>query len=265
MSEFQFDIETRCTPIDESSWAAKLSERWNIGDKSNGGYLVGIVLRALSELSENPDPITISSHFLRPGIGNEPGIVRAEVVKHGRTMTTLRGVLEQEGKKRVEVLAGFGNLGQERSDRNLEVAPPEMPDPEDCVPRIDLEQGVYLPILDRVDVRIRPDQAVAGNSKDAVVSGWIRFEDGREPDVMALPLFADAFPPSLFAKYGYIGWVPTLELTVHVRRRPSPGWVLASFETDDLHNGLFIETGTLWDSEGRLVARSRQLAMLRPT
>jgi len=163
------------------------------------------------------------------------------------------------------VLAGFGNLGNEQSDRNLEIAPPEMPLPENCVPRIDLEQGVYLPILDRVDVRIRPDQAIAGASKLAAVSGWIRFEDGREPDVMALPLFADAFPPSLFAKYGYIGWVPTLELTVHIRRRPSPGWVLASFETDDLHGGLFVETGTLWDSEGQLVARSRQLAMLRPT
>ena len=79
---------------------------------------------------------------------------------------------------------------------------------------------------------------------------------------MSLPLFCDAFPPSLFALYGYIGWVPTLELTVQIRRKPAAGWILATFETDDLHNGLFIETGTLWDSAGQLVARSRQLAML---
>ncbi|MDG2262551.1 MAG: thioesterase family protein, partial [Actinomycetota bacterium] len=54
-----------------------------------------------------------------------------------------------------------------------------------------------------------------------------------------------------------------LELTVHVRRVPAEGWVRAVFETDDLHNGLFVESGSLWDSNGELVARSRQVAMLR--
>ena len=141
--------------------------------------------------------------------------------------------------------------------------PPDLPPPDLCVNRVDLEQGVDLPILDRVDVRIRPDQAVAGQSLDARVSGWIRFTDGRSPDAAALALFADAFPPSVFAKYGFIGWVPTLELTIHVRRRPVDGWVSAVFETDDLQNGLFVESGSLWDAEGELVARSRQVAMLR--
>ena len=61
---------------------------------------------------------------------------------------------------------------------------------------------------------------------------------------------------------GSVGWVPTIELTVHVRRRPAPGWVLARFECDDLAGGRMIETGSLWDSSGALVARSRQLGLL---
>jgi acyl-CoA thioesterase len=56
--------------------------------------------------------------------------------------------------------------------------------------------------------------------------------------------------------------VPTLELTVHVRRRPQPGWVQARITCDDLAGDLMIETGTLWDASGALVARSRQLGML---
>ena len=63
---------------------------------------------------------------------------------------------------------------------------------------------------------------------------------------------------------GKIGWVPTIELTVHVRQRPAPGWVCGQFVTEDLHDGRMIESGTLWDSTGALFARSRQLAMLLP-
>lgn len=54
---------------------------------------------------------------------------------------------------------------------------------------------------------------------------------------MSLPLFADASPPSLFARFGSVGWVPTIELTVHLRRRPVDGWVRARFECDDLVGG----------------------------
>ncbi|MEJ7799056.1 MAG: thioesterase family protein, partial [Ilumatobacter sp.] len=102
---------------------------------------------------------------------------------------------------------------------------------------------------------------VPGHSDDAVMDGWIRFVDGTPPSVLALPLFADAFPPSLFSKFGQIGWVPTIELTIHVRRRPADGWIQARFECDDLVDGRMIESGTLWDSTGRVVARSRQLGL----
>ena len=94
------------------------------------------------------------------------------------------------------------------------------------------------------------------------MEGWIRFVDGTPPSTLSLPLFADAFPPSLFARYGRVGWVPTVELTVHVRRRPAPGWIQARFECDDLVDGRMVETGTLWDETGAVVARSRQLGLL---
>ena len=61
---------------------------------------------------------------------------------------------------------------------------------------------------------------------------------------------------------GFSGWVPTIELTVHVRKRPAPGWIQARFECDDLSDGRLVESGTLWDSTGAVVARSRQLGLL---
>ncbi len=77
-------------------------------------------------------------------------------------------------------------------DIETPVAP--IPDPDDCVSRTDLEQGVVLPIMSRLDVRIHPDHAVAGSGREAAITGWIRFSDGRPVDAHSLPLFADAVP-----------------------------------------------------------------------
>src|SRR5690606_27280858 len=100
-----------------------------------------------------------------------------------------------------------------------------------------------------------------GSADRARVAGWIRFADGSPPSMLALPLFADAFPPSLYPLVGRVGWVPTIELAVHVRRRPESGWLRAEFECDDVHDGRMIESGTVWDSTGAVVARSRQLGL----
>ena len=258
-----FDDETAITPRGDGRWVTRLDAAWNIGDNANGGYALTPVLRALRELSGHPDPISVTTHFLRPSKGDTDSEIRAELVRRGRTTSTARGELRQDGKARVVVLAAFGDLSAAvGSPRSLTIEPPDLPPPEKSRHRSGLEQGVELPILSRADVFIRPEHAVAGGSKEAVVDGWIRLVDGTEPSTLALPLFADAFPPSLYSLFGRIGWTPTIELTVHVRRRPAPGWIQARFECDDLHNGRMVESGFLWDSTGALVARSRQIGLL---
>ena len=76
---------------------------------------------------------------------------------------------------------------------------------------------------------------------------------------------ADAFPPSVMSARK-IGWLPTIELSVHVFGLPAPGepWLQASLRTSAITGGLLDEDGELWDESGRLVARFRQLAMILP-
>ena len=119
---------------------------------------------------------------------------------------------------------------------------------------------MVLRLEDHVETRMSAD----ASDHRAETTGWIRFRDGRPPDLLALALFVDAFPPSIFRLLGRVGWVPTIELTVHFRALPVPGWVRGRFITDDLTDGRMIETGELWDADGTLVARSRQLALLVP-
>lgn len=264
-----FDDETAVVPIDGDvgAYAAELTTEWDIGDTANGGYALSPVLRALTDVTGRPDPLSVTTHFLRPVQGGGPARIATEIVRQGRSVTVARGTLHHAGSERLVVTAVLGDLSDPAPpgvDQSLAPPAPPIPPPDECLGRSGAIQGVELPILGRLDIRLPPARMVPGGSDDAVSEGWIRLGDGAEPDVAALVLFADAFPPSLLSKIGRVGWVPTLELTVHVRRRPCAGWVRARFECDDLAGGRMVESGSLWDAEGRLVARSRQLGLLLP-
>ncbi len=259
----QFDEETRLQPGPDGRWTGRVHPAWNIGANPNGGYLMSLAMSAMGRLvPQHPDPLSITAHYLRPGSAGVDCEVEATVIRSGRSLTTARATLVQEGKPRLEVLAALGKLGEPGPAR-LTVPAPEIPPPEACVGRSGAQQGIELPILDRVEVRLHPQEARAGEAGRAQVTGWIRLRDGREPDSHAAVLFADAFPPAVFGLLGVVGWVPTLELTVHVRRRPAPGWLLGRFRTRDLVDGRMVEDGMLWDSTGELVAQARQLALVR--
>ncbi|XOV90053.1 MAG: acyl-CoA thioesterase [Pseudomonadota bacterium] len=256
MSQFEADINLR--QLDDNHFAGHISPAWNIGNNPNGGYLVSVAVKAISLVVGHPDPLSVTTHFLRPGTPDTPCRVEVEIVRTGRTLSTARARLSQEGKIRLEVLAAFGDLAQPAGvSTDITLPRPVMLPPDECLPRDGASQGVELPITSRLDIRLAPT-----TPNLAEVGGWIRFIDGAEPDPRALLLFCDTFPPSPFNLLGNIGWVPTLELTVHVRRRPAPGWIQAQFRTDDLHEGRMLESGALWDSQGELVAECRQLGLV---
>ncbi|MEM9621033.1 MAG: thioesterase family protein [Pseudomonadota bacterium] len=260
---FDYDTETRVEALDEHSYGGYVHPHWNIGDNPNGGYLLSIVLQALKHALPHADPLTVTSHFLRPGVASAECQVVVDVVRVGRTMSTARATLMQDNKARLEVLAGFGDLATAAGIADeLTIRPPELPAVAECVPRSGAIQQLDLPITQRVAVHLHPQQAHPGQAGQAIISGWIGFTDGRVADSLSLPLFADAFPPSPLGWLGVIGWVPTVELTVHVRAQPVPGWIRAQFTTQDLQGGRMLESGLLWDSADRLVAQSRQIGLV---
>ena len=258
-----FDDETRLVRVGENAFAGHVHPSWNIGANPNGGYLLALAVAGLRAAAPaHPDPLSVTVHYLRPGLSDRPCRVDVQIVRAGRTLSTGRATLSQDGVPRLEVLAALGAFS-EGAERVLAVPAPRTPSPQACTPRSGAAQGVALPILDRLDIRLHPDEALAGAAGAAQVTGWIRFHDGSPPSAVASLLFVDAFPPAVFGLLGAVGWVPTIELTVHLRRRPAPGWMLGQFRTHDLIDGRCVEDGMLWDADGNMVAQSRQLALVR--
>jgi acyl-CoA thioesterase len=89
----------------------------------------------------------------------------------------------------------------------------------------------------------------------------MRFADGREADLLSLPLLVDSTAPSVLELGA--GSV-TIQLTVHLRARPAPGWLACRATTRFVSNGYHEEDFEVWDSAGTLVAQSRQLALILP-
>lgn len=258
----QFDNDTRMSPDANGRMSGHVHAGWSIGGNPNGGYLLSLAVAALREASAgHRDPLSVTAHYLRPGLPGQACQVDTTVVRSGRSLSTLRGALSQDGAVRIEVLAAMGDLAAP-TQPVLTMPAPRIPAPEECVARTGEQQGVMLPLVQLVDIRLDPSTVPGAQSGTARMAGWIRFRDGRPPDALACMLFTDAFPPAVFGLLGPVGWVPTVELTVHLRRRPAPGWMLGQFQTQDLQDGRLIEDGALWDSQGNLVAQSRQLALV---
>lgn len=119
-------------------------------------------------------------------------------------------------------------------------------------------------LMSRLDMRIHPDDTGFGRGEpkgDPHMRGWFAFADGRPSDPLSLLLTADAFPPVMFNLFGMRGWVPTVEMTVHLRAVPAPGPILCEFRSHVVQGGLWEEDGVMWDSDGSVVAMSRQLAL----
>jgi len=273
IGDSEFDRDTALTRRAPGVYDIDLSAGWTIINAVNGGYLLAVLGRALADALPHADPFTISAHYLtasQPG----PAVVRTETVRTGRTLSTGQASLfqyDEQGREveRIRVLASYGDLDSLPDDVRTTARPPAFPPLDQCFGPSDSPAPVpgSSAITDRLMIKIDPATlgwAVGAPSGKGEMRAWFGLADGRDADPLSLLLAVDALPPTAF-ELGISGWVPTVELTVHVRSRPAPGPLRVSITTRNLAGGFLEEDAEVWDTENRLVAQSRQLARARLT
>jgi acyl-CoA thioesterase len=262
----EWDTHTTLTASRDGVLDAELDPGWVVGGGVNGGYLLGVIGKAIAEtVPAKPHPLAVSAHYVsasRPG----PASVSTRVLREGGSVATIAAELGQEGTTRISALATYGDLGAMPDEVATTAVEPELPPVEECAPGFMAPEEVHriAPIMERFDVRFDPacvGWAMGAPSGRGHIQAWFRMADGHDVDPVGLLMVCDALPPVTF-DLGRPGWAPTLELTVHVRAVPAPGWLKVSHRTRNVAGGMFEEDCEVWDSTGRLVAQSRQLAML---
>jgi len=258
-----FAAATSVQSAGDGLWVATIAPGWDIGGNANGGYLLAIAAHALVAATRRPDPVTITSHYLSPG---KPGPVEiaTSIIKAGKRFATATATLSANGRPILIALGTMGDLEEAAGPELVDGAPPELPPPDQCI----AAEGTTFapPFVSKVEIRLHPDDvsfATANSSGPPLIRGWFRLRAGEPIDTVALLCAVDAFPPTVL-NTGLIpaGWTPTIELTAHVRGRPEPDWLRCRFATHFVSRGFLEEDGEVWDAGGRLVAQSRQLALV---
>jgi acyl-CoA thioesterase len=259
---YEFDTDTAVEEVAAHSWGAHLTDRWDrLGGGPLGGYTLSVALRALgTEVAPDRDPIAIAAFFHRPA-RHGPVSIHAEAARQGRRFATGEARVVQDQREVLRLLATFGDLRADGRTLLLN-GPPELPPPDACLDPLD---GLELPgvtISDRVEYRVptMPGWRTGQPTGRPEAELWMRFKDDRPVDLLALPLLVDAAAPVVL-EIGAAG-SSTLELGIHLRAHPAPGWLACRISTRHVINGLHEEDVEVWDTQGALVAQSRQLALL---
>ena len=251
------------TQLTEGSYSTPVPDGWDIMGNANGGFLLARVAHAMCVASHRKDPVSVTMHYLAPAPASDGYVTDVEVVKAGRTLSTVVASLRNGDTPIARAIGSFGDVDAHREPIHVTMAPPEIPPIEECAPRG--EKSAMVPALQsRLNTYLHPDDVgfATGNPPGvARMRGWLEFADGTPMSTVGLLLAADAFPPTLFNLMGMQGWVPTVELTVHVRAQPAPGPVQCAFTTHVVQGGMLEEDGQIWDSAGTCVAMSRQIAL----
>ena len=232
---------------------------WLQGRTAYGGLTGALCVEAAARL--NPGlPALRSAHFALAGPASGRLVVTAGVVRQGKSAVVIEAAVRGEAGPAARALLTYG-AGRDSRIRQAGDPPPEVPVPEACPAFFDAERR---PGFSRhFDVRLAAGARPLTAGAEPRTCVWIRHGDGETPDGLpALVALADAIPsPALvlfpeFAPFSTMTW--SLDLATATPASAS-GWWLLDSAIEAAGDGYATQDMRLWNGEGELVARARQM------
>jgi acyl-CoA thioesterase len=261
----RFERDISVVPLGGGRYRGIVDRSWWIVLGPNGGFVAAIMAKAICEDVGDPTRRlrSISVQFLRsPEVG--PVDIDVAIERQGRKVTSLSARLCQ-GDRVMAFATAVVATDRDELEFDDSLMPPVLP-PETVVSLSDTS-GSIIPMMDRYEfistVSKRPEPG--DGVQPSRCGGWMRFSEGTDVDAIALVAYCDAWWPPVFHRQpSTMMAVPTVDYVVHVMATPSDptDWVYAEFESPVAKGGYILEDGKIWDRSGRLLAVSRQLAVL---
>jgi acyl-CoA thioesterase len=265
----RFAADTAVTSLGPGRYSSRIDPGWWIERGPNGGYVAALVLRAVTTEVADPERRLRSwtVHYLAPPVEG-PVEVLVSVERQGRSLTSASARLVQNDRL-LAIAVGAFSLSRP-SIEFCALAMPEV-DPPEAIAPMPTGEGNGPVMRQRYEQRWAIGPLPFSGGTEPVSGGWIRLNpdelgDGAAaPDPNLLVALSDAWMPPIFGRVSQPVAVPTIDLTVHVREPDPPAldeWILVVFRSSMASDGFVEEDGQLWSRDGRLLAQSRQLAVV---
>lgn len=122
----------------DGRYRGEIHRGWDIGGNANGGYLLALAARAGSDAADGRRPLTVTAHYLAPG---SPGAVTFDttVYRRGTRLSTVGVTMSTDDRLLLRMLGSFHDghtdedSGSGAAVERVEVDPPDLPGPDDCV------------------------------------------------------------------------------------------------------------------------------------
>lgn len=262
-----FDADTSLQPAGSGGgWHGEIVDGWETPRGPLGGYVMAILMRGLELAVDDAErqARSVTMHFLRvPEAG--PVEVSAEVEREGRSLTSVSGRLEQEGKL-IGLALGAYSKPWESPLLDDETTMPEVPaaDAVETPTQRQLRGQTPPAFVERMVMQHRFGEMPFSGSDRGETGGWLGIRQDRPIDALTVAVLADAWFPAPWPRLAELAPAPTIDLTIHFRS-PLPvkaPVLLGRFNSRHVRDGFFEEDGLLWAPDGTLVAQSRQLGLL---
>ena len=245
----------------KGDWTGFVQPGYDVFGIPHGGYMAALGAHAILKASQAPDLFTVTTHYLRKASFDRIKF-RVDKIGASRRFATWSATGTQGDKTVIYAIASVGDRDQLQGPTTQVFELPPLP-PEDALtqPSGREDQTVTAPgIAERGALRLEKETLAFSEgrtTRDAVFRGVVDFTPA---DQLAALIACDIMPPVAWNLLGPKGWVPTLELTAHVRARTGPGPWRIQAETRFITDGFLDEDALVMDQAGRLIVQARQLA-----
>ena len=264
----QFDADIALTPTSKDRYQVNISDTWNVSLGPNGGYIAAMLLHGMKTHLGECQTRSITVHFLSASVPG-PAELSVHVEKRGRLLSTCTAKLNQGERTIAQAIATFAPAREQHAFRDFEMPSVIAPQAIAQSDRMNSSMAGHVPFRDHYDQRLAIGVVPPAKSSAGKVGGWTRFKEHRQFDDLAIVAISDSWFPGLLVKDTPTRLhAPTIDHTVHFMTSlplasiALDGFLLVEFCTDVAQEGYMIESGNIWSSNGILIARSRQLAIL---
>jgi acyl-CoA thioesterase len=260
----KFERDTSVNEVEPGVFEGHVNRDWWIVFGPNGGFLAAMIVKAMSAAVDDHARVarSLTIHYTAaPAEG--PVRIQTTIERAGRSLTTVSARMEQ-GDRLIALAIGAFSAARLPAIEFSDAPPPTVPLPEE----VERFQGRRdLPPFTR-QWEVRPAIGIppfTGAEGSTLSGGWIKPLDPHPIDAALVAQLTDAWVPAVFVRLTEPNAVPTIDLTIHFRGDLplEPDYVLSTFETRLSTGGFIEEDGYIWSRDGRLIAHSRQLALLQ--